>query len=233
MNKLGFSVIVNDETSVTAVVELLDAMLTAGCEAIELHLMQSVSMSQAGKNRLFAAISKFSYRSIHASHLTTPEQSADIRHYQDLLRQIDAQAIIIHPDGMAQWRWLIDAFGSLASFENMDCEKDFGQTPSDMRTVFDDAPQAQWTFDLNHVYSNDKNMQTIDEFYGLSDRLAHYHVSGYGGPELPHTTLHNNNQDSILHSIRTDHPIIIESYGVDDIADFRDELVYVRRLLLS
>lgn len=231
MNKIGFSVIVNSETDISTLVGLFDAMLAAGCEAIELHLTQSVSMSQADKNRLFAAISKFSYRSIHASHLTTSEQSADIRHYQDLLRQIEAHAITIHPDGMAQWRWLTDVFGSLASFENMDCEKDFGQTPSDMRIVFDDAPQAQWTFDLNHVYSNDKNMQAIDEFYDFSDRLAHYHVSGYGGPDLPHTTLHDSSQDSILRSIRINRPIIIESYGVNDIADFRDELQYIFRAL--
>lgn len=227
MNKIGFSVIVNNQTDISGMVGLLDSMLTVGCDAIELHLAQSVTMVRADKNRLFAAISKFSYRSIHASHLTTQEQSADIQHYQDILRQIEAHAITIHPDGMAQWRWLVDAFGGLASFENMDCEKDFGQTPSDMRIVFDDAPQAKWTFDLNHVYSNDEGMQTIDEFYGFSDRLAHYHVSGYGGSELPHTTLHNSNQDSILRSIRTNHPIIIESYGVDDIADFRDELQYV------
>lgn len=115
----------------------------------------------------------------------------------------------------------------------MDRAKVFGQTPSDMRTVFDDAPQAQWTFDLNHVYSNDDSMQLVDDFYDLSDRLAHYHVSGYGGPELPHTTLHDSNQNIILRSIRTNHPIIIESYGTADIADFHDELVYVRRFLLS
>ena len=232
MNKLGFSVIVNSETNIENVMSLLSAILVAGCDAIELHLTRDANIGHTNKERLFEIISKFSYRSVHASHITSPDQSADIRHYQDLLRQIDACAITIHPDGMSRWQWLVDAFGGLVSFENMDCQKSFGQTPSDMRIVFDDAPQAQWTFDLNHVYSNDKNMQAIDEFYGFSDRLAHYHVSGYGGPELPHTTLHDSNQDSILRSIRTNHPIIIESYGVADIADFLDELNYIRSELM-
>lgn len=229
MNPIGFSVIINDQKPVKYYIELLERMLDKGCSAIEIHLTVSAGVAFDDARSIFEVVRQFTYRSVHASQLTSPVQKAEISHYKELINRIDAHAMTIHPDGMQQWQWLVDEFGDVVSFENMDREKQFGASAQDMKLVFTDAPSSRWTFDLNHVYSIDSTMQSADLFYGQFKNIGHYHVSGYGGPALPHTTLHDKDQDIILGAIKTPHPIIIESYGTEDIHLFDNELAYVNR----
>jgi hypothetical protein len=128
---------------------------------------------------------------------------------------------------MEGWGWTKSYFGNIASFENMDRFKPFGNTVHDMQRVMADHPGARWTFDLNHVYTNDPSLASVPQFYEQLGDPGHYHISGFRDEQLPHTTLHSTRQDSIVKAVSTDAPIIIESLGIDDIHLFHDELQYV------
>ena len=75
-------------------------------------------------------------------------------------------------------------------------------------------------------------MSLANEFYdNFRHYLGHYHLSGFAGENLDHTTLHTTRQDVIISHIKTNHPVIIESFGIQDISDFRTELNYITHKL--
>ena len=95
--------------------------------------------------------------------------------------------VIFHPDAWAGERAL-DRLGRRVVFENMDVAKRFGQTPDDLRRVFDDHPDAGFCLDVAHVWTNDPSLQLghalVDTF---GDRLRQLHVSGIE-PDGTHRT---------------------------------------------
>jgi hypothetical protein len=222
MNKIGFSVIISPKRPTNFYLQLLEKMQTAGCEAIEIHTPEHNKINRD----LIMAIKQFSYRSIHTTDLT-PQSLNEANYYQSLTSEIDTHALTIHPHTMQKWSWLHEYFGSKASFENMDWRKPFGTSPDDMSEVFEQYSNARWTYDLNHVYTNDDTMILADEFYSRFDNLGHYHLSGFKDERLPHTTLHTTHQNIIIEAVKSNHPIIIESYGIDDIENFETELEYI------
>lgn len=229
MNQIGFSVIYSPEQNTQFYEELFSDMLEAGCDAIELHTPHHNTIDDA---RLLDLISHFGYRAIHTSDLHNPVQDEKILgHYQDLAHRIGASAITIHPHTMKKWSWIADYFGERASFENMDRFKPFGQSPEDMLRVKSEYPTARWTFDLNHVLTNDTSLSRVPDFYAQLGAPGHYHISGFQDASLPHTTLHTTRQNEVIRAVATDHPIIIESLGIEDITSFRDEYDYVVKRL--
>lgn len=231
MNKLGFSVIYSATHDKQFYITLFRDMLSAGCSAIELHTPQHEALDDPD---LLDLIKQFDYRAIHSSDLrSASEDSRVLSYYIDLAARIKAAAITIHPHTMEQWGWLAAYFGNIASFENMDCFKPFGQSPEDMKKILSEYPTARWTFDINHVFTNDAALQRVGDFYTALGKPGHYHISGFRDATLPHTTLHTTHQDSIIAAITTDRPIIIESLGTNDIHLFRKEYDYVIERLSS
>lgn len=225
MNPIGFSVIYSKRHDTQFYARLFRDMLDAGCSAIELHTPQ---YDELDASELLELIRSFEYRAIHTSDLHSPaEDKNTLAYYQELVRSIDAAAVTIHPHTMKSWGWVAEYFGDLASFENMDRFKPFGQSPEDMRRILDEHPTARWTFDLNHVYTNDPDLSRVSDFYEQLGDPGHYHISGFKDKALPHTTLHTTGQDSIIAAVATKKPIIIESLGSDDIHLFREEYNYV------
>lgn len=200
-------------------------MLTAGCAALELHAPQHDLLDNPELLRL---IGQFDYRAIHTSDIHSPqEQHKVLAYYRNFAERINATALTIHPHTMQHWAWLRDYFGDKASFENMDCFKPSGKTVASMRAILDEYKDARWTFDLNHVFTNDSSMAEVPDFYAKLGKPGHYHISGFAGASLPHTTLSTTQQDEIILTVQNDAPIIIESLGAADIHLFQEEYDYV------
>jgi len=224
-NQVGFSVIYSPERDTRFYTNLLQDMLQAGCEAIELHAPNHDRLDDPA---LLQLIAQFDYRAIHSSDLHDSYKDAEaLSYYQDLAQRIGAAAITIHPHTMDSWGWLANYFGDLASFENMDCFKPFGRTPQDIDVTLTQHPMARWTFDINHVLTNDPSLESVPSFYRWLGRPGHYHISGFKDAALPHTTLHTTHQDAVISAIATPAPVIIESLGIADIDQFQQEYEYV------
>lgn len=229
MHQIGFSVIYSPERDEKFYVRLLEEMHAVGCRAIELHTPHRTKIDSPA---LLALINAFDYRAIHTSDLRSPSDDQDILvYYKEFAERISAHALTIHPHTMQKWRWLIDYFGDRASFENMDRFKPFGKSPEDMRRIKNEYPTARWTFDINHVFTNDATLRHIPDFYAQLGNPGHYHISGFQDESLPHTTLHTTRQDEIIHAVATNSPVIIESLGIKDIHLFRREYDYVAKRL--
>lgn len=230
MNDVGFSVIYTRKRSDASYIDLFERMRMVGCRAIEIHAPNHDPLSR----QVIDAIRTFHYRAIHTSDLASPSiNTLDLAYYKQLADALDVTAITIHPHTMAQWRWVYDYFGDRTSFENMDRFKPFGQTADDMASIFNQRTPKRWTFDINHVFTVDPTLAMINDFTQQLAILGHYHISGFKDASLPHTTLNTTGQDAIIGAITTDHPIIIESLGFDDIVDFEQEFSYVIKRLAS
>jgi hypothetical protein len=231
MNRLGFSTIYTHEHDKQFYRKLLKEMLAAGCSAIEL---QTPGQTPLDDSELVDLLKQFGYRSIHTSDIHNPTDDADaLAYYRELAQRIDADALTIHPYTMGHWAWLTNYFGELASFENMDRFKPFGRTPEDLVQVRNEYPTARWTFDINHVFTNDPSLASVTEFYEQLGAPGHYHISGFKDASLPHTKLYTTHQDAIITAVRTDAPVIIESFGPTDIEQFKREYDYIAERLAS
>ena len=86
--------------------------------------------------------------------------------------------LICHPDVYRGVGCLAD-LGVSVVFENMDVQKVFGRTVSDLMETFDRFPDAGFCLDVAHVWTNDRTLKLgsdlLDTFEG---RLRQVHVSG-------------------------------------------------------
>ena len=85
--------------------------------------------------------------------------------------------------------------------------------------------------EFSHIYTIDPSMRLADEFNNACFDLSHYHISGYKNRKLNHIPMYKTKQNIIINTISTMKPIIIESFGVDDIVDFKHELCYIKNVL--
>jgi hypothetical protein len=87
---------------------------------------------------------------------------------------------VFHPD-MFVGQGSLRRLGRRVVFENMDIQKDSGQSTADLRRVFDLYPDAGFCLDVAHVWTNDPSLRLghdlLDTF---GERLRQLHVSGIG-----------------------------------------------------
>lgn len=202
--------------------ELTNRLKTALSFSNEAAELGFTSLHEIYFNTEIASLFKqFKYRSIHLPVVHHSENKLHFLRYpsailEDGLIQIDAMikecnphTVLIHPDQIDDFFWLTKRYGNVLAFENMDSKKTFGKTIEDMDEVFNKCPSARWVFDLNHIFTNDKTMKLANDFYNaFSDRLVHYHISGYGGF---HDALCITKEDVIVKGLLSiDYPIIDE-----------------------
>lgn len=205
---------------------LLNGMLEAGCRAIQLQIVPRI-IEEWPKH--LDIINQFEYRTIHLPYLKEADNDAELnKALHKLIDEINAQNLTFHPKN-TDFRWLADEFGEQICAENMDWQKDFGQSPKDLKKVFDELPNAGWTFDVNHVLTNDPSLKLGDELYeAFAPRLRQYHLSGFGGTNLPHTLLADTKQDQVINLIKDrSKPIILESLGSINLERYQEELNYL------
>jgi sugar phosphate isomerase/epimerase len=89
--------------------------------------------------------------------------------------------IVVHPDTYRSQDSLV-LLGRRLTFENMDNQKSFGRTVSDLRIVFDAHPQAGFCLDVAHCWTNDSSLRLAHELLdSFGHRLRQLHVSGIEG----------------------------------------------------
>jgi len=208
-----------------------------GCEAIELAFMRDYYFEQDFDEEFYELIKSFTYRSIHMPRMLLPE---DLEKYHKkiikIANQIEAHTLVAHPGEISDFPEFANRFDGCCAnlaFENMDSRNAYGKTTEDLLKVFEMVPNAKWVFDLNHIYSNDRTMNMADNMYDkLKDRLAHYHLSGFGNEETLHDCLYQTKEDIIFSKLYNDSaPIILESVD-NNSADIHKELNYVKTHIL-
>jgi hypothetical protein len=86
--------------------------------------------------------------------------------------------LVFHPDLFYEAASLAE-LGRQVVFENMDVNKEFGRTTSDLADVFDRFPDAGFCLDVAHVWTNDRSLELGFELLGnFAPRLRQVHVSG-------------------------------------------------------
>lgn len=195
----------------------LSQALSFSDEAIELSLTKIDKIGNSITEEVLSLLNKFKYKSIHlpvvnnGDFISYPDKSVEesLKIIDGIIGKISINVVLIHPDQVRDFDWAKSRYGSLLAFENMDSKKKFGKTLEEMMRVFKICPKAKWVFDVNHLYTNDKSMKSSNDFFSsLSDRLTHYHISGYGGF---HDALCLSKEDIILKGIKSlDCPIIDE-----------------------
>ena len=112
----------------------------------------------------------------------------------EVIADLQFDDVIFHPDAWAGERAL-DRLGGRVVFENMDVAKRFGQTPDDLRRVFESHPGAGFCLDVAHVWTNDPSLRLGHELLdAFGDRLRQLHVSGIE-PDGTHRTTTNADLD--------------------------------------
>lgn len=214
--KLGFSVIFSKSNKEGFYIELLARMLKLGCKSVEIN---AFNFDFNSAERLEKTLKEFDFLSIHANH----KLALSIK----LGNKLRANIITVHPNLISQCH----GEGERISFENMDWRKPYGKTISEMESVFRQVPGASFTCDLNHIFTNDPSMRLVEDFDRTFSNISHYHISGFKDEKTPHAPLFMTRQDIILKSIHKDKPVIIESYGGNDIINFETELNYINKII--
>ncbi len=210
----------------------------AGLALVREHRLPAVELSALRADELEPLataldtldLTGFSHIAFHVPSRFHPDQERAIVEVLEAARS-RGWLYIVHPDVIqtpALWR----AFGPQLCLENMDQRKPVGRNLREMRTVFEDFPEATWCFDIGHARQIDPTMleswRLLDAF---SSRLRQVHVS-----EVNSRSKHDHLSRLSIGAFREvarfipDHiPLIIES--VIGPAAIPDELRRVRAAL--
>lgn len=224
MIKLGYSL--GEPKPKLSLKERVDILLSVEKYAVEISYIVAGRLKEQLDDEDVSKIRQFKFISIHAPALISENPKTWLRYPSkegnlivdqilDVAQRIHANAILFHPDLVDDFEWLNEKVGDLLVFENMDIQKQFGNTIGDLQTIFMKAPKAKWVCDVNHIYTIDQTMNLSEEFHqNFQNRLAYYHLSGYGGW---HDALHISQEDIILRGIKDfSVPIINEGRALRD-----------------
>lgn len=172
-------------------VEILTWLLELSNGVIELNFGPLDRLNQGLTQEEIELICQFKYVSLHApvknetNHpLVYPsdETQKAVSQIQQLMTVIPIQTVLFHPDIVDDFDWLISEFGDKLAFENMDRDKATGNTLESLVQVFDQASDARWVCDVNHIYTMDPTMALAKQMHqAFGDRLCHYHLSACAG----------------------------------------------------
>jgi hypothetical protein len=122
-----------------------------------------------------APLADFDRVSVHAPAKFHSSPSAVAKDIPSSLTRYD---LILHPDVYRREEPLA-AIGARAVFENMDLNKSFGRTVSDLAEIFQRFPSATFCLDVAHVWTNDRTLRLGFELLdAFGDRLRQVHLSG-------------------------------------------------------
>ena len=240
INKIKFGPAISSRNGDPAeLIDYLSQALMFSDEAVELSLTRIEKIKNSITDEVLSLLAKFKYKSIHLpvvnndKFISYPDKSAEesLKIIDRIISKISINTILIHPDQVRDFDWAKSRYGSLLAFENMDSKKKFGKTLEEMMKVFEICPEAKWVFDVNHLYTNDKSMKSSGDFFNaLSNKLTHYHISGYGGF---HDALCLSKEDIILKGIKSlDYPIIDEGNLLEK-GVLKEEYDYIIERLLK
>ncbi len=194
--------------------ERVSSISSITTDTIELNLGLPGRLKEFITDELKVLMKKFSYISIHAPsngyYGSTDEAEWILKRLENLSSELNINTIVFHPDTPFDWSETAKRFKGKAAIENMDKTKMFGTTVENLNDIFSQAPSLGFVLDLNHIYTLDPTMKlTANFFSAFSDRLRHFHVSGYG--KEPHDFLSVTKEAEILTALPSfNYPIIDE-----------------------
>lgn len=210
----------------------LENMLDLSATAVEIHFTDIFENPELFDLKAQTLVDKFDYRSIHLpAHFKYPSPEAEllVKILKPFFKTIRPHTLVLHPDLIIDFEWVHAYLGDLIAIENMDWRKSFGITITQLEEVFQKLPNAKWVYDVNHIKTLDPTMQLGQELYEqFSNRICHYHLSGFGDESLVHTCLHETRELEIIGAIHDDgKPIIIESTDLHFKTTLEQEWNYV------
>ena len=215
--------------------EQIRQILALQNDVIELALQDPERISHYTKE-CTDLLRQFRYRSIHLPSINMRYGENERGRCEQLLeiaKAIDAHTVVLHPDIVDDFSFVDRVFGSLIAVENMDRDKHFGQTIETLEESFEHLPNARWVFDVNHIFTLDPTMRLADGFYHkFSSRIAHYHLSGFGGRALRHIPLVETKQTIIAQNVvQSAVPVVIESVRQEEPVTLEQEYSYCKNLI--
>jgi len=199
----------DDADSITDKINILKKI---GCNAIELSGLKKDRFDQIKK------ISKrdldgFEYVSLHAPKDQNIFEA--LTEIAEIHLKLNFNLIVLHPDTIDDWSAL-GKFNLPLAIENMDKGKSFGKTVKELEPIVD-SYDLGIVLDINHVYTNDKSLKSLIEFYGaFGNRIKEIHISGF---QTKHEPLVESGPIGIVEAIRATPdkkiPVIIESHCGD------------------
>jgi hypothetical protein len=182
--------------------------------AVELSALREEELDPLLRSldRLQDKLRTFVYISFHAPSKREKLSEAEV---VSKLKQVADRgwAIIVHPDiikDFSLWR----ALGSAVCIENMDKRKRIGRTAAQLKSVFDELPEATFCFDIGHARQVDPTMQEAESLLQMfGKRIRQIHMS-YVNSQSYHERL---NYESIIAYQRVSQwldrsiPIILET----------------------
>lgn len=120
-------------------------------------------------------LSAFARVSVHAPSSFDSSPAEVVAAIPDAIRRF---TLVCHPDVFRDVSGLAE-LGDRIVFENMDVQKPFGRTVSDLRETFARFPEAGFCLDVAHVWTNDPTLTLgRDLLDAFGERLRQVHLSG-------------------------------------------------------
>lgn len=173
----------------------------------------------------------FDYVSLHAPNYNYGHNDGTFSIFKKIetinnFRPLDL--VVFHPDNVIDFSVFKEANFKIA-FENMDKRKKSHKISDEFKPIFKNNDYGL-VLDVNHIYSNDKTMDIIDDFYKkFGNRINEIHLSGYSNNHIP---LCESKQLEIIKSIRDfNTPIIVESVIAE--GKLKEELSYIKNAILK
>ena len=190
----------------------LDVQRMSGrINAVELSALRDHELAELVSAVPSLDLHAFAYVSFHAP---SKLQTLDEQTVFELLRRLpEWWPIVAHPEILrtpSLWRRL----GARLCLENMDDRKTTGRTPSELRDLFEQFPDASFCLDLGHARQIDPTMASaLRMLRECGGRLRQVHVSEVGprGEHLPLGATTRISFAQVAHRIPADCPLIIES----------------------
>ncbi|SRR6266702_2085227 len=154
----------------------LDLLAPSKLQAVELSALRISEVKNLVEAIPNLRLDGYTHISFHApSSFPETEESS----LADLLysKIPTSWSIVLHPDAiydLSLWK----RFGSRLAIENMDRRKAIGRTVAELRSIFEQLPEARFCFDLGHARQWDPSM--TEAFLILTvfrDRLVQIHLS--------------------------------------------------------
>jgi hypothetical protein len=121
-------------------------------------------------------LGRFAFVSIHAPSRFPSDSEDWVLERLSALRQFGCP-LVVHPDTIytpRKWR----QFGDKLCVENMDKRKPVGRTVPELRSIFDELPDARFCFDIGHARQVDPSMTEASLLLrAFGERLQQVHMS--------------------------------------------------------
>ena len=184
-----------------------------GANAIELH---AGSLERIEKLQTIEKtdLSRYKYVSIHApadmDYINSDKTKQILKKIESACQKLPIDAVTFHPDTIKD-RDVLLQYTIPYAFENMDEQKEFGQTADDIEIILNKG--YKFVFDVNHIMTIDLTLKKANSFIPkFNSQLTHVHFSGMLEKEgmKNHHAIFETKQNELF-KITPNAPIIIES----------------------